>query len=108
MIEGVGDRQDARFGRKLVDEFIYIIDATAGERIPLKGGPGIVHSGLLVVNKIDLIDDSWGNIGALVLNIQIMRKRRPFVFTAFRTGSGLDLIVEHIREFRNIQHRPAN
>lgn len=33
---------------------LSMIDVSAGEKIPRKGGPGITRSDLLVINKIDL------------------------------------------------------
>ena len=54
LIESGGDNLAAAFSPELVDRFIYIIDVAQGEKIPRKGGPGIMRSDLLIVNKIDL------------------------------------------------------
>jgi len=96
LIEGVADRQDARFSSDFVDDFIYVIDATAGTRIPLKGGPGITQSGLLVVNKVDLVEQQRQELGTLALNIQAMRQLRPYLFCALTTGLSVDQIVSYV------------
>lgn len=96
LLEGVGDRQDARFNPSLVDAFIYVIDANSGVNIPLKGGPGIVSSDLLVVNKIDLVGDNPERIGQMALNIQSVRKQGVYLFAALDTGYAVDRIVEFV------------
>ena len=53
-IESGGDNLAATFSPELVDATIYVIDVAEGEKIPRKGGPGIMRSDLLVINKIDL------------------------------------------------------
>lgn len=53
-LESGGDNLAAAFSPELVDVFIYVIDVAGGDKIPRKGGPGIVRSDLLVINKIDL------------------------------------------------------
>src|SRR6266699_986954 len=54
LIESGGDNLTLTFSPALVDFFIYVIDVAAGDKIPRKDGPGISHSDILVINKIDL------------------------------------------------------
>ena len=54
LIESGGDNLAATFSPELADITIYVIDVSAGDKIPRKGGPGITKSDLLVINKIDL------------------------------------------------------
>ena len=54
LIEVGGDNLAATFSPELADLTIYVIDVSAGDKIPRKGGPGITRSDLLVINKIDL------------------------------------------------------
>ena len=54
LIESGGDNLAATFSPELADITIYVIDVSAGDKIPRKGGPGITRSDLLVINKIDL------------------------------------------------------
>lgn len=42
------DNLAANFSRELADYIIYIIDVSAGDKIPRKGGPGITQADLLV------------------------------------------------------------
>ena len=44
----------ATFSPELSDLTLYVIDVSAGDKIPRKGGPGITKSDLLVINKTDL------------------------------------------------------
>ena len=97
-IEGVGDRLDSRFYHSLVNYFIYIIDSTDGERIPLKGATGIKSSELLVVNKIDLLRRDNGRLGRLILNVQHVRGTHSFVLTALEQGLGVNHIALAIKQ----------
>ena len=54
LIESGGDNLAASFSPELADLTIYVIDVSAGDKIPRKGGPGVTRSDLLVINKIDL------------------------------------------------------
>ena len=53
-IESGGDNLAATFSPELADVTVYVIDVSAGDKIPRKGGPGITRSDLLIINKIDL------------------------------------------------------
>ena len=54
VIESGGDNLTATFSSGLVDRQVFVIDVAGGDKVPRKGGPGVVRSDLLVVNKIDL------------------------------------------------------
>src|SRR4029077_5429035 len=54
LIESGGDNLTLTFSPALVDYFLYGIDVAAGEKTPRKNGPGITHSDILIINKIDL------------------------------------------------------
>src|SRR6266571_1481241 len=43
-VESGGDNLAAAFSPELVDASIYVIDVAAGDKIPRKGGPGIIRS----------------------------------------------------------------
>ena len=53
-VESGGDNLAATFSPELVEMTLYVIDVAAGDKIPRKGGPGIMKSDLLIINKIDL------------------------------------------------------
>jgi len=97
-IEGVGDRLDGRFYHSLVNYFIYVIDSSDGERLPLKGGFGISSSELLVVNKVDLIENDNGRLGKLSLNVQKARGIQSYVLAALERGLGVDHIALAIQK----------
>src|SRR5690606_37625739 len=54
LIESGGDNLAATYSPELADLTIYVIDVSAGDKMPSKGGPGTTRSHLLVINKIDL------------------------------------------------------
>lgn len=49
------DNLAANFSRELADYIIYIIDVSAGDKIPRKGGPGITQADLLVCNTYAIL-----------------------------------------------------
>src|SRR5256712_13023098 len=53
-VESGGDNLAATFSPELADVTIYVIDVAAGDKIPRKGGPGIMRSKLLGIKKNDL------------------------------------------------------
>jgi urease accessory protein len=92
-IESGGDNLAAAFSPELVDRFIYIIDVAQGEKIPRKGGPGIMRSDLLVINKIDLAPFVGASLQVMEEDTKRMRGERPYVFTNLFGGAGVDKIV---------------
>jgi len=96
-VESGGDNLSATFSPELVDATIYVIDVAEGDKIPRKGGPGIMRSDLLVINKIDLAPYVGADLGVMERDARRMRGERPFVFTNLRDGDGADAIVSWIR-----------
>jgi len=96
-VESGGDNLAATFSPELVDATIYVIDVAEGDKIPRKGGPGIMRSDLLVINKIDLAPYVGADLGVMERDAARMRGARPFVFTNLRDGTGADTIVDWIR-----------
>ncbi|GIQ68530.1 urease accessory protein UreG [Xylanibacillus composti] len=98
LIESGGDNLAAAFSPELVDRFIYIIDVAQGEKIPRKGGPGIMRSDLLIINKIDLAPHVGASLDVMRKDTQTMRGERPYVMSNLMAGVGLDHIchwIEH-------------
>lgn len=98
LVESGGDNLAATFSPELVAATIYVIDVAAGDKIPRKGGPGITRSDLLVINKIDLAPYVGADLNVMNRDAGAMRAGRPFVFTNLKTGQGLKLIVDWIRQ----------
>jgi urease accessory protein len=98
LIESGGDNLAATFSPELADLTIYVIDVSAGEKIPRKGGPGITRSDLLVINKIDLADMVGASLEVMDADTKRMRGERPYVFTNMKTRHGLDTILAFLEE----------
>ncbi len=96
-VESGGDNLAATFSPELVDATIYVIDVAEGDKIPRKGGPGIVRSDLLVINKIDLAPYVGADLAVMERDAKRMRGERPFVFTNLREGVGVEPIISWIR-----------
>ena len=97
-IESGGDNLAATFSPELSDLTLYVIDVAAGDKIPRKGGPGIIKSDLLIINKIDLAPMVGASLEVMDRDAKKMRGVRPFVFSNLKTGQGLDTIVEFIEK----------
>jgi len=97
IIESGGDNLAATFSPELVDSTIYVIDVAEGDKIPRKGGPGIMRSGLLVINKIDLAPYVGADLAVMERDARIARGNRPFVFTNLREGKGVDQVTDWIK-----------
>jgi len=96
LVESGGDNLAATFSPELADLTLYVIDVSAGEKIPRKGGPGITRSDLLVINKVDLAPYVGASLEVMEADARRMRGERPFVFTNLLRGSGLDTIEAFI------------
>ena len=104
LIESGGDNLAATFSPELSDLTLYVIDVDACDKIPRKGGPGIVKSDLLVINKIDLAPMVGASLEVMAHDAKKMRGKRPFVFSNLKTGQGLDEIVKFIETEGMLQH----
>ncbi|HEY4367450.1 MAG TPA: urease accessory protein UreG [Steroidobacteraceae bacterium] len=96
IVESGGDNLAATFSPELSDLTLYVIDVAAGDKIPRKGGPGIIRSDLLIINKIDLAPHVGASLEVMERDARKMRGERPFVFTNLKTGQGLDEVVSFI------------
>jgi len=95
-IESGGDNLAATFIPELADLTIYVIDVSAGDKIPRKGGPGITRSDLLVINKIDLAPLVGASLEVMDRDARRMRGERPFVFSNLKINLGLDDVARFI------------
>lgn len=95
-VESGGDNLSATFSPELSDLTIYVIDVSAGDKIPRKGGPGITKSDLLVINKIDLAPYVGASLEVMDTDARRMRSDKPFVFSNLKDATGLSAIAEFI------------
>lgn len=102
-IESGGDNLAATFSPELADITIYVIDVSAGDKIPRKGGPGITKSDLLVINKIDLAPMVGADLGVMDRDAKTMRGDKPFLFTNLKIGDGVTDIRAHIERSGGLQ-----
>src|SRR5450432_3079434 len=92
-VESGGDNLAASFSPELVDVSIYVIDVAGGDKIPRKGGPGIMRSDLLVINKIDLAPYVGASLEVMDRDTRSGRGDRPFVFTNLKDDTGLPAVL---------------
>ncbi|MCY4007523.1 MAG: urease accessory protein UreG [Rhodobacteraceae bacterium] len=98
LIESGGDNLAATFSPELADITIYVIDVSAGDKIPRKGGPGITRSDLLVINKTDLAPFVGADLDVMDRDSRKMRGDRPFVFANVRAGEGVGNVAAFIQQ----------
>jgi urease accessory protein len=96
LVESGGDNLTLTFSRALADYFAFVIDVAEGDKIPRKRGPGVTHSDLLVINKIDLAPYVRADLKVMERDARAARGERPFVFTNCFTGEGVDEVVHRI------------
>ncbi|CAI81854.1 TPA: urease accessory protein UreG [Staphylococcus aureus] len=96
-IESGGDNLAATFSPELVDFSIYIIDVAQGEKIPRKGGQGMIKSDFFVINKTDLAPYVGASLEQMAEDTKVFRDKRPFTFTNLKTDEGLDEVIDWIK-----------
>ena len=96
LIESGGDNLAATFSPELSDLTLYMIDVSAGEEIPRKGGPGITKSDLLIINKIDLAPFVGADLEVMDRDASGMRAGKPYIFSNLKLGNGISEISEFI------------
>ena len=107
-IESGGDNLAAAFSPELVDVSIYVIDVAGGDKIPRKGGPGIIRSDLLVINKIDLAPYVGASLEVMERDARKMRGDRPFLFTNLRAGVGAPELKAWVEEKLSLPAQERN
>ena len=104
-VESGGDNLAATFSPELADITIYVIDVSAGDKIPRKGGPGITRSDLLVINKTDLAPLVEASLEVMERDARKMRGVRPFIFTNMKKNQGVHEIAQFIVEAGGLPER---
>jgi urease accessory protein len=98
LVESGGDNLSATFSPELSDLTIYVIDVSAGDKIPRKGGPGITKSDLLIINKIDVADLVGASLEVMDRDTKKMRGDKKVIFSNMKTQQGLAEIIAFIEK----------
>lgn len=109
-IESGGDNLSATFSPDLADVTIFVIDVAQGEKIPRKGGPSIIRSDLLVINKTDLAPFVGADLSVMESDARRMRNGQPFIFTNLMKKENLDGVIGWIEKYallKNIEEPKA-
>ncbi len=96
LIESGGDNLAATFSPELADITLYVIDVSAGDKIPAKGGPGITRSDMLIINKTDLAELVGASLDRMDRDTKAQRGERPFTFAQVKNGQGVDAIRDFV------------
>ncbi len=105
-VESGGDNLAATFSPELADITLYVIDVSAGDKIPRKGGPGITRSDLLIINKIDLAPYVGASLEVMDRDARKMRGDRPFIFAQIKAGKAVAEIADFICQKGGLKPRP--
>ena len=97
-VESGGDNLTAIFSPALADVQMFVIDVAGGDDIPRKGGPGIVRSDLLVINKQDLAPLVGSDLDRMARDASARREGLPLAFTSLRTDPAAAPVVNWVRE----------
>ncbi|WCK53799.1 urease accessory protein UreG [Aneurinibacillus sp. Ricciae_BoGa-3] len=97
-VESGGDNLAATFSPELVDCSIYIIDVAQGEKIPRKGGQGMIKSDLFIINKIDLAPYVGASLDVMEADTKVARVNKPYIFTNLKEDIGLEEVVDWIKK----------
>ena len=108
-VESGGDNLASSFSPEPVDLSIYVIDVSAGDKIPRKGGPGITRSDSLLINKIDLANMVGANLNIMQNDTNLMRKEKPWFFTNLSSGKGVEDVLKYLKaQIPNIKSKVKN
>lgn len=97
-LESGGDNLSATFSPDLVDFSIYIIDVAQGEKIPRKGGQGMIKSDLFIINKVDLAPYVGANVEVMKSDTLKSRGNKDFFATNLKTDEGLKSVADWIEK----------
>lgn len=107
-IESGGDNVMSTFSPLLSDYSIFVLDTSAGDKYPKKGGLGITQSDLLVINKIDLAPYVGADLSKMREDAESVREGKPTVFISLRTMEGTGELMRILLEDLNIEDLLGN
>jgi urease accessory protein len=100
LVESGGDNLTATFSYGLIDTQIFVVDVAGGDKVPRKGGPGVIRSDLLVINKVDLAPLVGADLGVMRSDAARVRQGRPTLFTSLREQPEVPEVVAWVRAQR--------
>ena len=103
LLESGGDNLSATFSPELVDYTIFMIDVCMGEEIPRKGGPAIMRSDLLIINKIDLAEFVDVSVDQMLQDAIAKRDGKPVLLTNLKQEKGVDEVKNEIMRMGNLK-----
>ena len=103
LLESGGDNLSATFSPELVDYTIFMIDVCMGEEIPRKGGPAIMRSDLLIINKIDLAKYVDVSVDQMLQDAIAKRNGKPVLLTNLKQERGVDAVKGEIMKMGNLK-----
>ena len=103
LLESGGDNLSATFSPELVDYTIFMIDVCMGEEIPRKGGPAIMRSDLLIINKIDLAEYVDVSVDQMLQDAIAKRNGKPVLLTNLKQEKGVDAVKNEIVKMGNLK-----
>jgi urease accessory protein len=98
LIESGGDNLTATFSPALADVQLFVIDVAGGDKVPRKGGPGVIRSDLLVVNKTDLAPLVGADLGVMARDASRQRGERPTIFLSLVEDPGANAVAAFVME----------
>ncbi|MGQ0479450.1 MAG: urease accessory protein UreG [Pseudonocardia sp.] len=105
LVESGGDNLTATFSYGLVDAQIFVVDVAGGDKVPRKGGPGVIRSDLLVINKVDLAPMVGADLDVMRADAERVRDGRPTVFTSLRLDPGAPAVAGWLRDRLAVESR---
>jgi urease accessory protein len=96
LVESGGDNLTAIFSRALVDRQIFVIDVAGGDKVPRKGGPGVISADLLVINKTDLASFVGADLQVMRDDAARMRGELPTLMLSLREDPSAAAIAEWV------------
>jgi len=98
LVESGGDNLTATFSSGLVDAQIFVIDVAGGDKVPRKGGPGVMYSDLLVINKTDLAPLVGADLDVMRRDAAAVRQNRPFALISLTDDPTAGPVLAWVRE----------
>jgi urease accessory protein len=97
LVESGGDNLTATFSYGLVDAQVFVVDVAGGDKVPRKGGPGVITSDLLVVNKTDLAPLVGADLSVMSRDAAALRGEAPVVMLSLREDPAATPVAQWVR-----------